>query len=188
MSEHGYNPRIETNTMTKTQATLAALGTLLTFSLPAAAQDTPPAPLTATDQQFLTQAAQGSISDYANGAAAVNRAQSPAVRQLGVWFMEDHDRLNISLFALAGVHGLNLPLMATPKDQSALMSLTAKQGAAFDRAWLQQAIQTNKQDVSDAQKEVDATTDPEVKPLVRAYLVTETSHLIAAQSIMGMMK
>ncbi len=174
--------------MTKTHATLAALGTLLAFSIPAVAQDTPPAPLTQTDQQFLLKAAQGSVSDYANGAAAVNRAQSPAVRQLGIWIMEDHDRLNIQLFALAGVHGVNLPLMATPKDQSDLTSLTAKQGADFDRAWLQQAIQTNKQDVSDAQKEEAATTDPEMRPLVKAYEATETSHLIAAQSIMGMMK
>ena len=174
--------------MTKTKAALAALGAPLTFSLPAAAQDTPPAPLTTIDQQFLIQAAQGSVSDYANGAAAVNRAQSPAVRQLGIWFMEDHDRLNIQLFALAGVHGVNLPLTATAKDQSDLTSLTAKQGAGFDRAWLQQAIQTNQQDVSDAQKEDAATTDPEMRPLVKAYEATETAHLIAAQSIMGMMK
>ena len=143
--------------MTKTHATLAALSTLLAFSLPAVAQDTPPTPLTQTDQQFLIKASQGSVSDYANGAAAVNRAQSPAVRQLGIWIMD-------------------------------LMSLTAKQGADFDRAWLQQAIQTNKQDVSDAQKEEAATTDSEMRPLVKAYEATETSHLIAAQAIMGMMK
>ena len=174
--------------MTKTKATLAALGALLTFSLPAVAQDTPPAPLTASDQQFLTQAAQGSVSDYANGAAAVNRAQSPAVRQLGIWIMEDHDRLNIALFALAGVHHVNLPLTASQQDQSDLSTLTAKSGADFDRAWLQQAIKTNKQDVSDAQKEEAATTDPEVKPLVRAYEATEYSHMVAAQAIMDMMK
>ena len=174
--------------MTKTQTALAALGALLTFAAPSFAQDTPPAPLTQTDQQFLTTSAQGSIADYANGSAAVNRAQSPAVRQLGIWIMEDHDRLNIMLFALAGVHGVNLPLTMTAKDQSDLNALTAKQGADFDHAWLQQAIKTNKQDVSDAQKELDVTTDPEVKPLVKAYLATETSHMIAAQSIMGMMK
>lgn len=174
--------------MTKTQATLVALGALLTFSAPVFAQDTPPTPLTQTDQQFLTQAAQGSISDYANGEAAVNRAQSPAVRQLGVWIMEDHDRLNIMLFALSGVHGLHLPLTMTAKDQSDLETLTGKQGADFDRAWLQQAIKTNKQDVSDAQKEEAATTDPEVKPLIKAYEATEYAHLAAAQSIMGMMK
>ncbi len=174
--------------MTKTQATLAALGALLIFTAPAFAQDTPPPPLTQADQQFLVQAAQGSVSDYANGAAAVNRAQSPAVRQLGIWIMEDHDRLNIQLYALAGVHGGNLPLMATPKDQSDLMSLTAKQGADFDRAWLQQAIQTNRQDIKDAQKEEAATTDSEMRPLVKAYEATETAHMIAAQSIMNMMK
>ena len=187
-SETLFDLRNETNTMTKTKAALAALGVLLTFSAPAVAQDTPPAPLTQTDQQFLTQAAQGSVSDYANGAAAVNRAQSPAVRQLGIWIMEDHDRLNIQLFAFAGVHHVNLPLMASAQDQSDLNTLTAKSGADFDRAWLQQAIKTNKQDVSDAQKEDAAATDPEIKPLVKAYEATEYSHMAAAQPIMDMMK
>lgn len=172
--------------MTKTLSTLAALGAVLALSAPAFAQEAPP-PTTATDRQFLIQAAQGSISDYANGSAAVNRAQSPAVRQLGVWIMEDHDRLNISLFALSGVRGINLPLTMTAKDQSDLTTLTAKQGADFDRAWLQQAIKTNRQDVSDAEKEENATIDPEIKPLVRTYLATETAHLIAAQAILGMM-
>ena len=172
--------------MTKTLATLAALGTLLAFSVPALAQDAPP-PTTSTDRQFLIQSAQGSISDYANGAAAVNRASNPAVRQLGIWMMEDHDRLNIGLFALAGVRGINLPLTMTASDQSDLTTLTASRGADFDRAWLQQAIKTNKQDVQDANKELGATTDPEVTPMVRAYLSTETGHLIAAQTILSMM-
>jgi putative membrane protein len=173
--------------MTKTHAALAALGALLTFSAPAFAQDST-TPITSTDRQFLTQDAQGSVSDYANGAAAVNRAQSPAVRQLGIWIMEDHNRLNIALFTLAQTKIVNLPLTATAKAQSDLDTLIAKQGTDFDRAWLQQAIKTNKQDVSDAQKELDATTDPEVKPLVKVYLATEYSHMIAAQTIMDSMK
>jgi putative membrane protein len=182
-----FDFRNEIETMTKLQATLTALGALLAFSAPAFAQDNA-TPVTSTDRQFLVQDAQGSISDYANGAAAVNRAQSPAVRQLGIWIMEDHNRLNIALFTLAQTKGVNLPLTMAAKDQSDLDTLTAKQGADFDRAWLQQAIKTNKQDVSDAQKELDATTDPEVKPLVKVYLATEYSHLTAAQAIMGMMK
>ncbi len=170
----------------KALSTLAALSAVLALSVPALAQDTPP-PTTATDRQFLTQAAQGSIADYANGAAAVNRASNPAIRQLGIWIMEDHDRLNISLFALSGVRGINLPLTLSASDQSDLTTLTSKQGDAFDRAWLQQAIKTNKQDISDANKELAATTDPEVLPTVKAYLSAETGHLIAAQAIMGMM-
>lgn len=174
--------------MTKAQTALAALGALFALTGPVFAQDTPPAPLPQTDQQFLITSAQGSIADYANGAAAVNRAQSPAVRQLGVWIMEDHDRLNIMLFAFSGVHNVNLPLAMTAKDQSDLDTLTSKQGADFDRAWLQQAIKTNKEDIAKAQKEEATATDPELKPLIKAYEATETSHMIAAQSIMGMMK
>lgn len=181
-----FSIRNETHPMTRAFSTLAALGAVLVLSVPALAQDTPP-PTTATDRQFLIQAAQGSVADYANGAAAVNRAQSPAVRQLGVWIMEDHDRLNISLFALSGVRGINLPLALSPSDQSDLTALTGKQGADFDRAWLQQAIKTNKQDISDANKELTASTDPEILPTVKAYLSAETGHLIAAQAIMGMM-
>ncbi len=166
--------------------TLTALGALLALSAPAFAQGTPTT--TATDRQFLIQAAQGSVSDYANGAAAVNRASNPAVRQLGIWLMEDHDRLNISLFALSGVRGINLPLTITASDQTDLTALTSKSGDAFDRAWLQQAVKTNKQDISDAQKELSASTDPEVLPLVRAYLSTEYGHLAATQSILASMK
>lgn len=173
--------------MNKTKTALA-LGTLLCLSGTAFAQTGAGTPVTDTDRQFLIQDAQGSIADYANGSAAVNRAQSPAVRQLGIWIMEDHDRLNISLFALAGVKGVKLPLMMTAKDQSDLTTLTAKDGAEFDREWLQQAIKTNKQDISDAQKELATTTDPEIKPLVNAYLSTEYGHLSAAQSIMSSMK
>lgn len=171
--------------MTKTLSTLAGLGALLAFSAPAFAQNA--SPTTSTDRQFLLQSAQGSISDYANGAAAVNRASNPAVRQLGIWMMEDHDRLNIGLFSLAGVRGINLPLTMTASDQSDLTTLTARQGAEFDRAWLQQAVKTNKQDVQDANRELAATTDPEILPMVRAYLSTETGHLIAAQTILSML-
>jgi hypothetical protein len=122
------------------------------------------------DQQFLTQAAQGSVSDYANGAAAVNRAQSPAVRQLGIWIMADYSRLSIALFSLARTGSVNLPLPLAAKDQSDSDTLTAKQA------------------VSDAQKELDATPYPEVRPLVKAYLATKYSHLTAAQAIMDSMK
>ena len=163
----------------KTLTTLTALGALLTLVTPAFAQAPPPT--TPGDKQFLVQTAQGSIADYANGAAAVNRATNPAVRQLGVWQMGDHDRLNISIFALSAVRGVNLPLTMTAAESSDLTTLTAKQGMAFDRAWLQQAIKTNKQDIQDAQKEAAATTDPEIQPLVRGYLSTEYGHLAAAR-------
>lgn len=96
------------------------------------------------------------------------RAASPAVRQLGASLREDHDRLNISIFALSGVRGVNLPLTMTALESSDLTMLTGKQG------------------IQNAQKELSATADPEIQPLVPAYLSTEYGHL-AAQSISGMM-
>lgn len=97
------------------------------------------------------------------------RATSPAVRQIGASLMEDHDRLNISIFALSGVRGVNLPLTMTASESSGLTTLTGKQ------------------DIQNAQKELAATADPEIQPLVRAYLGPEYGYLTAAQSISDMM-
>jgi len=83
--------------------------------------------------------------------------------------MEDHDRLNISIFALSGVRGVNLPLTMTASESSDLTTLTGKQ------------------DIQNAQKELAATADPEIQPLVRAYLGPEYGYLTAAQSISDMM-
>lgn len=187
--------------MNKAQTALA-LGALLTLGAGALAQNGAPGamgapmtapmmgtPVTATDRQFLIQDAQGSVSDYANGAAALNQGQSPAVRQLGIWLLQDHNRLNIGLLMLAQRKGVILPLTISDADKTKLNALTAKTGAGFDRAFLQSAIQTNQQDISDAKKELAATTDPEVRLLVTDYLSTEYGHLTAAQTIMaGMTK
>ena len=193
--------------MNKTQTALA-LGVLLSLGASALAQnDTPGAmgapmttapmttpmttapmlgmPVTPTDRQFLIQDAQGSVSDYANGAAALNQGQSPAVRQFGIWLLQDHNRLNIGLLMLAQRKGVVLPLTISDADKTKLNTLTAKTGADFDRAFLQGAIQTNQQDISDAKKELAATTDPEVRLLVTDYLTTEYGHLTAAQTIMA---
>jgi putative membrane protein len=178
--------------------TALTLGALLTLSAGVLAQtDTPGAtgapmtapmmgaPVTSTDRQFLIQDAQGSVSDYANGAAALNLGQSPAVRQFGIWLLQDHNRLNIGLLMLAQRKGVTLPLTISDADKTKLNALTAKTGADFDRAFLQGAIQTNQQDIRDAKKELAATTDPEVRLLVTDYLTTEVAHLTAAQTIQG---
>lgn len=143
------------------------------------------APVSATDRQYLIQNAQGSIADYANGQAALNRAQSPAIRQLGIWLLQDHNRLNIELLGLAQRKGVALPLTISDSDKAKLTALTARTGADFDRAWLAEAIQTNTQDIKDAQKELGTTTDPEVQLVVSDFLSTEYGHLSAAQTIMA---
>ena len=171
-----------------TKTFILTLGAALSLGGAAFAQQMPMSPVTTTDRQYIIKDAQGSVSDYANGAAAVNQAQSPAVHQLGVWIMEDHNRLNMEILALAQTKGITVPLTISDEDKTSLNTLTAMSGAGFDRAWLTQAIKTNKEDVKDAQQELKATSDPEVKHVVTDFLTTEYAHLAAAQSIMDSMK
>lgn len=171
-----------------TKTLVLTLGAALSLGGAAFAQQMPMPPVSSTDRQYIIKDAQGSVSDYANGAAAVNQAQSPAVRQLGVWFMEDHNRLNMELLALAQSKGITVPLIISDEDKTSLNNLAAKSGADFDRAWLTQAIKTNKEDIKDGEKEVKSTTDPEVKRVATDFLTTEYAHLAATQSIMDSMK
>ena len=171
--------------MNKTLASLTAASALLAVAAGAFAQKDggmTASPLSGTDRQFLTQCAQGSISDYANGAAGV-QSGSQAVRQYGIRVMEDHDRLNIEIMQLAGRRGLQLPLTMAEADTTKLNALTERKGMDFDREFLRGEVQTNAQDVADAQKELAATTDPEVRIVVTDYLNTEQAHLAEARRI-----
>ena len=163
------------------------LGATLVLSTAAFAQQTPASSVSSTDRQYIIQDAQGSVSDYANGAAALNQGQSPAVRQLGIWFMEDHNRLNIELLNLAQSKGITVPLTISDQDKTSLTTLTAKSGSDFDTAWLQQALKTNKQDVKDGEKELRSTTDPDVRRVATDFLMTEQAHLAATQAVMDSM-
>ncbi len=171
-----------------TKTLILTLSAALTLSGAAFAQQMPMTPASSTDRQYIIQDAQGSVSDYANGAAGLNQGQSPAVRQLGLWFMEDHNRLNIELISLAQSKGITLPLTISDEDKTSLTTLTAKSGADFDSAWLQQALKTNKQDIKDGEKELKSTTDPDVRRVATDFLTTEYAHLAATQSIMDSMK
>jgi len=171
--------------MHKKTITLLTLGSLLAVGAGALAQqDTGRMgkPVSSTDRQYLIQDAQGSIADYANGAAGV-QSGSAAIRQYGVRLLEDHDRLNIELLQMAGRRGLTLPLTISESDKTKLNALTARKGMDFDREFLREAVQTNTQDVADAQKELAATSDPEVRLIVSDFLSTEQAHLAEAKQI-----
>lgn len=167
-----------------TMMTLAA-GTLLALGAGAFAQqdaDMMGKPVTSMDRQYLMKNAQGSVSDYANGEAAAQTGDS-AVRAYGVRLMEDHNRLNIEMLQLAGRRGLTLPLTISETDKTKIDALTAHKGMDFDREFLREAIKTNTQDVTDAQKELAETTDSEVHIAVTDFLSTEQSHLAEAKQI-----
>ena len=149
---------------------------------------TTPQPLTQTDQQFLIADAQGSLSDLAHGQAGIQGTTTNELRQYAVQIVEDHSRLNMQLFLLAQKRGLLLPVTMTDNDSSEVKKLLGLSGKEFDRAFLEDEVRVNTQDVKDADKELSATTDAGVRDLVIQYRDTEQVMLSRAQTMLAAMK
>ena len=141
----------------------------------------------ATDQTYLTQNAQGSVSDYATAQTGLEKSQDKNVRGYAMQVMKDHNGLNMDLLNLSHDKNLTLPVTISDADKTKLDTLTALGGADFDRAFLQEEVEVNGQDVKDAQTELAATSDPDVRKFVTKFLNTEQKHLERAQELLNAM-
>lgn len=166
--------------------TATALAALLGGA--AQAQMTMPMPsagITSVDRAFLISDAQGSVSDLAHGEAGTERASTNELRQFAIQIVEDHSRLNMQLYQLAQKKGLALPVVMEDKDRDELQTLVQKQGTDFDRAFLQDEVRINTQDVKDSDKELSVTQDPDVRAVVQQYRDTEVLMLARAQAYLA---
>ncbi len=130
------------------------------------------------DKQFLMETAQGSVYDQATSELAVQKAQGKDVQKYALRLMDDHTRLNKMLFMQANKRGLTLPLTMTDDNQSKLQKLMDDNaGDDFDRAYLQEAVNINADDVRKANDAIKASTDKEFTSLMETYAKTEQNHL-----------
>ena len=163
---------------------LTAAGALMALAGAALAQSSG---LNGGDQQYLTKNAQGSVADYATAATALQKAQNKDVRGYAGEVYNDHNKLDMQLLDLAHAKNVTLPVTLSDTDAATLTTLTSLSGTDFDRAYVQQEIKTNGQDVTDARQELTTTTDPDVRKFVTAFLNTEQKHLDQAQALMNKM-
>ena len=136
-----------------------------------------------TDKTYLIKDAQGSVYDFETAELAVEMARSPRVQKYALMLLDDHARLNKELLLLANRKSIQVPVTLGPDDQPKLTALEQKSGTEFDSAYIEEAIRINTEDVQDANKELNATTDPDVRKVVGNYLKTEQKHLDEARNI-----
>ncbi len=144
--------------------------------------------ISSSDREYLRKDAQGSVYDQSTAQLALQKAKSPTVHAYAVMLTSDHQRLNTELFSFARSRKLTLPVTMMASDKTKLNSLKAKSGSAFDKAYLQEAVKINSDDVQKGTKEIASTKDASVKALVGGFVATERKHLAAAKSLLAKMK
>jgi putative membrane protein len=136
-----------------------------------------------TDQTFVQKAVVGGLAEVQLGKMAAEHAVSVAVQQFGQQMVEDHGHANQALMALVKQKGLSVPTALDKKHQKAATHLATLQGAAFDRAYIQQMVKEHEEDVRLFRTEAQQGKDPELKRWAATTLPTLEEHLSMARNL-----
>jgi putative membrane protein len=94
--------------------------------------------LSAAEQSFVMDAAQGGMAEVELGKLAEQRGSSAQVRDFGRMMVQQHSQANSELTAWAQRMGISPPTSLSPAAQAAQMRLQSAQGQDFDRQYLEQ--------------------------------------------------
>ncbi|CAA9508044.1 MAG: hypothetical protein AVDCRST_MAG96-2317 [uncultured Segetibacter sp.] len=142
----------------------------------------------AADGDFMIEAASGGMMEVELGKTASANATSAKVKEFGRMMVTDHTKANTELKAIAGKKNVTLPAAPAGKHQTHIDELKAKNGADFDKAYVDMMVDDHKEDVSKFQDEAKNGKDPDVKAFASKTLPVLQKHLKSIQAIQEGMK
>jgi putative membrane protein len=178
---------------------IAAVAGVLT-AVPAIAQTPPPAStpqhehkaaasegtVAATDVAFAKEAATGGLAEVDLGNLAKDKASNPEVKQFGERMVTDHSKVNDELKDWAQKKNVTLPSDLDAKHKALHERLSKLDGAAFDKAYMDEMVTDHVKDVAAFKKH--ATKDEDLKAFVAKTLPTLEDHLKQAKDVQAKVK
>lgn len=139
--------------------------------------------LNTVDKQYLVSIGRGSLYEQALSQAAVRQATNSQVKQYAQKLVDEHEQANQEFQQLAQAKGVTPPPSMDARSQTRLNRITRMQGAAFDRAYVREAIRINRTDMTKAQREAQVARDADVKQYAQKLASTDQEHLRDAQAL-----
>jgi putative membrane protein len=137
----------------------------------------------AKDHLFMTQAAAAGITDVLLGRLAARKATDQSVRQFGQQMMDAYSRVNTELKYLAKSKQLTLDQEISDDQRATVRRLSALDGAAFDRAVMNEMLAKYTRDRALFQRTARRGTDPAVKAWAAKILPAMQEHQQHAEGI-----
>jgi len=178
---------------------IAAVAGVLT-AWPAMAQTPPPASpaqhehdkaattegTAAGDMAFAKEAAIGGLAEVDLGNLAKDKASNPDVKQFGERMVTDHSKINDELKQWAQKKNVTLPSDLDTKHKALHERLSKLEGAAFDKAYMDEMVTDHEKDVAAFKKH--PMKDEDLKAFVARNLPTIEEHLKQAKEIQAKLK
>jgi putative membrane protein len=136
-----------------------------------------------TDLKFMNEAAQSGLMEVQAATIAQQKAQNDEVKKFAQQLLDDHNKANQELQALAKQKNVSLPTDMGPKHQQHISRLQNLSEAQFDRAWMKMQADHHKKDVREFQRHVNRSMDSHVKAFAEKNLPTLQQHLQTVQNL-----
>ncbi len=126
---------------------------------------------------FLDKASEVNRSEIQLGELAQKNASNSLVKQDGQRMITDHTRLEDQVKALASKMDVTLPSTLSAQDREDYRALSPKTGAAFDRSYVEAMVAGHKAVIAEFEREINTTTNADIKTLAQDALPTLQEHL-----------
>lgn len=140
------------------------------------------------DRNFMKEAAQGGIAEVEASRMALERGESPKVKEFAQRMVDDHTKANEELQALAASKGVTLPAQPSLTQRTQGKMLSATNPSSFDRRYAEMALADHRKTVTLFRKTARSAKDPDVMAFAAKTLPTLEHHLEMAQALQAEMK
>ena len=138
------------------------------------------AALSKTDVQFMNMAATKNMTEAHLGQMAEAQASEPAVKDFGRKLSNDHTSAYEELSVLANKNSEAIPKAIHDKSIARLARL---KGKSFDRAFIQDEVQSHKATLAVFKNEAEHGENAEVKAWAKNMIPTLEGHLQTAENL-----
>jgi len=142
------------------------------------------APLSPSDAQFVTKAAEGGQFEVEVAKLAADKASDAGVKSFAQMLADDHAAANEKLHQIASSHNVALPASLPADKRKELDQLALLSGPAFDKQFVRTVgVKDHKHDIADFEKASKDAKASDVKDFAESTLPTLKKHLAAAEKL-----
>ncbi|HMC14631.1 MAG TPA: DUF4142 domain-containing protein [Albitalea sp.] len=142
------------------------------------------AKLDRADSGFLNNAAQGGLAEVESSKLALTKGVNTQVKGFAQQMVDDHEKANKELQALAESKGVKLPDAPSVAQRAKIKLLSARDGAGFDRQYASSmGVSAHEDTIRLFEKAARDAKDADVKAFAAKILPTLAHHLQMARDL-----